>query len=518
MNGQLLLGRLQDPNPILVRELRSTLRSPLFRRTVTAMVGVVGLITLASAALAAEGQMLPAEVGKLVLQVFFSVAFGLLCLVAPAQGATAVSGEVEQGTLESLLLTGLGPEDIVGGKVAALVAANGLVLIALLPVVSVAFLFGGVSPVHVLVGFLALGLVLVPAVALGVALSALLRRTRLALLAALGTFPAFALLLSSTTGIVGAALANPWGLSMVGPFWFVDAFVARPGAPETWLFLALLPTLASGLATWLCLVGARTALTPSTDDRSTPFKGWAVAAGLSAVGAMAGVAAAFDKGREAGAFHLVCVVLLSPLFIGVSLVLLGEPRAAPRRAGPSGRPLGRALRRAFGPGLAGTTRFLWTYLPALAALLFAVPSAVRRLTYPGLSEHGEVDLAVGASLLATSALALAALGLGAGVFRRLLGLRPAPARALVLVTGVVLTVGALFATLLVDLDALNELDDRLSPVLAVSPLLPAVVTVTALEAGLVGSLPAYLAAVLGYLLVGLFGSVAALSRPGGPRR
>ncbi len=166
----------RDPNPILVKELRTVFRTKLFIRFLYLSTGLVALIVLVSGASIAAQSMAPAQVGQIVFQFFFSMALMVLCLVAPAHAATSLTGEREMGTYESLILTGMDPARIVWGKFLASFGMFSLVLVAFAPIVGIAFLFGGISPLHVIIGFYGLILVLGPAVALGIALFVAARR------------------------------------------------------------------------------------------------------------------------------------------------------------------------------------------------------------------------------------------------------------------------------------------------------------------------------------------------------
>ena len=142
-----------DPNPILVKELRATFRTALFVRFLYLCTGLVALLVLGVGAAIASGEVPPAEVGQVVFQLFMGAALLVLSLVAPGYASACVTSEREQQTWESLELSGMSPWRIVLGKFAAWYASIALVLVALSPVVGIAFLFGGVSPWQVLVGF-----------------------------------------------------------------------------------------------------------------------------------------------------------------------------------------------------------------------------------------------------------------------------------------------------------------------------------------------------------------------------
>ena len=61
-----LADLVRDPNPILVKELRSTFRTKLFIRFLYLSTGLVGIIVLSGGAGTAAGSLPPAEVGQIL--------------------------------------------------------------------------------------------------------------------------------------------------------------------------------------------------------------------------------------------------------------------------------------------------------------------------------------------------------------------------------------------------------------------------------------------------------------------
>lgn len=90
----------------------------------------------------------------------------MVCFIAPAVTAGAVSGEQEKQTYEMLLATPLRPGAILRGKLIASLGYVFLLILAAVPMASVVFVFGGVAPKELLK---ALIIVICLAVTLGVA-------------------------------------------------------------------------------------------------------------------------------------------------------------------------------------------------------------------------------------------------------------------------------------------------------------------------------------------------------------
>jgi ABC-type transport system involved in multi-copper enzyme maturation permease subunit len=179
-------GRGPRLNPVLWKELESTLSKPRLFWLVTVYVLVLTLLAYAAYLLVATSLANPfaAQAGRssaLLGQILF-LSLGLLelaavSLLAPALTAGAIGDEVDGGTWELLSATPLRPATLLWGKVLPAWGYLALLLVATLPLASVVFQFGGVT-----IGQVAglTGLLAVFALAfslLGIFFSALTRRT-----------------------------------------------------------------------------------------------------------------------------------------------------------------------------------------------------------------------------------------------------------------------------------------------------------------------------------------------------
>lgn len=180
-----------------------------------------------------------ASLGRTLFSVLASFQMALIIFVTPPSTADAISGERQRQTLDLLLVTRLSSLSIVVGKLVAGLAFDVLLILCSLPLFSLVFLFGGVSPdqfVSVFVVFLTTTLLLG---AMSLFISTLTRRSGaavvLSLLCTLGLTLGLLLLsiyltyAASQTGAGGATLLpftayfNP----LVG---FIDA-LATGGSP-----------------------------------------------------------------------------------------------------------------------------------------------------------------------------------------------------------------------------------------------------------------------------------------------
>lgn len=209
-------------NPVTIKELRSRMRGRRAFVVLTTYLLLMGLfITMLyglyrSASTQPYGPD-PAQAGKMVYGAVLGVQVMLVVFLGPAFTAGAISGEKERQTYDLLRTTLLPARSLVMGKLISALGYVFLLILAGLPLQSIAFFLGGVSPVELLISVL---LVVVSAIAfalVGLFASSLMRSTLAAsvvtfagsLLLTIG-LPAIALVM---TPIIGAFMNpgyRPW--------------------------------------------------------------------------------------------------------------------------------------------------------------------------------------------------------------------------------------------------------------------------------------------------------------------
>src|SRR6266566_8361878 len=131
--------------PVVERELRMAAR----RRSTYGLRLLVALaafsLTLWICTLPARGQP-PSELGKSLFGVLTIMAFAYCLLIGPFLTTDTISSERREGTLGLLFLTDLSSFDVVLGKWAATSLAGFYGLLAVLPVLGIPLLLGGVTP------------------------------------------------------------------------------------------------------------------------------------------------------------------------------------------------------------------------------------------------------------------------------------------------------------------------------------------------------------------------------------
>lgn len=262
-----------EPNPVLVKELRSRFRGPRAFTMLTAFLvllsGVAVLLYRMQVQDAYHGgygsSSAAAEIGRFI---FGSVAFlevFLLAFIAPALTMNAISGEVERQTYELLLATPLSGWSILRGKVGSAMAYVLLLIFSALPVMSLAFLFGGVPGTAVAVAQISATVFGLLFVVIGVFYSSLFKRTSRSAIASYATIAAISILPVFFVIVFDIFI---WGtdadlenlLFQLSPFMVMGAMVGdwlssgRDGA-ELWAQSILLHTVLAGIL--YALAGAR---------------------------------------------------------------------------------------------------------------------------------------------------------------------------------------------------------------------------------------------------------------------
>jgi len=200
-------------NAVLQRELRASLRSARPFALIALYIAVLGAITLsqfpANQQISIERTPSGSNAGKELYWTFVSMQALLVLLILPAIASGALSQEREQRTLESLLLTPLTPLQIVWGKAVGVLSLAGLLLLSTLPLTSLCFLLGGVSPGELVAAYSILMGLAVFTTSIGLYCSAKWTNTVKATLVCYALLPFFLafMLLFSGVGIIVAALA-----------------------------------------------------------------------------------------------------------------------------------------------------------------------------------------------------------------------------------------------------------------------------------------------------------------------
>jgi len=208
------LGAFIRRNPVALKELRGRMRGARAFVVLTIYITLMSVFAIALYAIYTASSTVAVTatggvVGKLIFAGVVAVELFLVCFVAPAFTAGAISGEREHQTYDLLKTTLLPARRIVWGKLLSALAYVVLLLVVAIPLQSLAFLMGGVTFEEVLLSLWMLVVTAVGYGTVGIFASALTRRT---LNASVLTYT-FALLTTVALPLVslGAAAFAPLG-------------------------------------------------------------------------------------------------------------------------------------------------------------------------------------------------------------------------------------------------------------------------------------------------------------------
>jgi ABC-type transport system involved in multi-copper enzyme maturation permease subunit len=143
-------------NPVIVKELRGRMRG--WRSVVILVVYLLVLSLVTWLTFLAVGSYSSnsyyggqsAQVGKTIFGVLVGFQTIMVALLTPAFTAGAITSEREQKTYDLLMTTLLPARSVIFGKLGAALAWVALLILAVAPLQSLSFMFGGVSPEEVI--------------------------------------------------------------------------------------------------------------------------------------------------------------------------------------------------------------------------------------------------------------------------------------------------------------------------------------------------------------------------------
>ena len=232
---------MPELNPILIKDLRSRMRGArayiLLTIYLTILAGVTLLLYVAIAGSVGNDLSAGREIGRALFFTIATVALIEVCLITPVLTSGSVAGEKERQTYDLLVASLLTPWQIVWGKLVSALAFALLLIVAVVPVMSLAFLFGGVGLTEVLIAIVGLVTTAILYATIGLFWSALMRSSLGATSFAIGTVIVILLGIPFLIVIVTLILGSSAPSSLLDSLWFI--YVSR-------LFIALHPFIALG--------------------------------------------------------------------------------------------------------------------------------------------------------------------------------------------------------------------------------------------------------------------------------
>ena len=167
-------------NPVIVKELRGRMRGWRAAVVLVMYLGVLSMITwlvylmtqgLASGSSGSQ----PSQIGKILFGTLVSFQTVMVSLLTPAFTAGSITSEREQKTYDLLVTTLLPARSIIFGKLGSALAYVVLLILAIAPIESMAFMFGGVSPEEIILSQVVMLAAALLFASIGIFWSALLR-------------------------------------------------------------------------------------------------------------------------------------------------------------------------------------------------------------------------------------------------------------------------------------------------------------------------------------------------------
>jgi len=212
------LRRLLADNPVVLKELRGRMRGARAFIVLTIYLGLLGAfssliyVAVSESATRVSGQVNVGEIGRTLFGGVVAIEMLLVSFIAPAFTSGAISGEREHQTYDLLRTTLLPSHSLVWGKLVSALSFVLLLLLAAIPLQSIAFFFGGVAETEVILSFVILTATALLFSTIGLYFSARSSRTLSAsvLTYALATFIMFGLpiVLGSVLWIIEPSLDN----------------------------------------------------------------------------------------------------------------------------------------------------------------------------------------------------------------------------------------------------------------------------------------------------------------------
>ncbi|MCA0456279.1 MAG: hypothetical protein LCI00_20030 [Chloroflexi bacterium] len=240
-------------NPVMLKELRGRMRG------VRAFVVLSVYLGLMSAFLALlyliyepinqrSGSAAAGEVGRVLFMGIVGIELMLIIFIAPAFTAGAITGERERLTYDLLKTTLLASPSFVIGKLESALGYVLLLLLSAIPLQSIAFLFGGVTELELILSLVILAVTAIALGTVGIYFSATATRTLAA------SVRAYTTTLVTTFGVplVLAVIVNVLSVTLRGMSSTIEAILIYLND-----FLTSLNPIATALATQQLLIQQR---------------------------------------------------------------------------------------------------------------------------------------------------------------------------------------------------------------------------------------------------------------------
>ena len=275
-------------NPVLNKEIKLRLRSLKSFLGILFYLLALGLVAIGFIYLtmmnSQTGYIRPEE-SRMMFMVLSMVQLALILFMTPGLTAGVISGERERQTLSMLLTTEQSSTSIILSKLVSSLAFLFLMISASLPLYSIVFLYGGVSPGVLLATFGLYVITMITIGSIGILFSTLLKKTIVSMIATYGV----ALFLTAGTGfltifmmsafLVGSNQTNPapYFMIMGNPAFVLmtifepnikNEFVMRTGIElPFWISYVITFVIIAVVSLWISIAKLRPNMKPANRRR-----------------------------------------------------------------------------------------------------------------------------------------------------------------------------------------------------------------------------------------------------------
>jgi ABC-2 type transport system permease protein len=201
-------------NPVMLKELRGRMRGVRAFIVLTIYLGLMSAFTtllylvFTASSVQSTGSSAIGAIGRVLFIGLVGIELLLIIFIAPAFTAGAITGERERQTYDLLRTTLLASPSFVIGKLESALGYILLLLFSAIPLQSIAFLFGGVTEIELILSFVVLAVTAITLGTVGIFFSAITPRT-----------------LSASVRSYTVALAVTFGIPVLLSFPLLNAFV-----------------------------------------------------------------------------------------------------------------------------------------------------------------------------------------------------------------------------------------------------------------------------------------------------
>lgn len=259
---------LSNTNPVLAQELRGRMRGARAFVILTIFLLVLAIPTTLLYLAAAQSAQFDTfgagqRIGKTVFLGVAAVALLQVLIIVPSQAANAIAAEKERETYDLLISTLLPAWKIVFGKLLAALAYATLLILAVIPFMALAFLFGGVTGLEVVLALVGLLATAVLFGSIGIFWSTIMRRSLGATVVTLATIMGVLVGIPFLMGVFGFMLFG----SPIQPAWtnsglFIYLWV---------IIVSLHPFIALGAAEAYLAMGETSLFFSAAQNPTPPF-------------------------------------------------------------------------------------------------------------------------------------------------------------------------------------------------------------------------------------------------------